>query len=224
MQPWHEREGPVVVAVDGSDSGRGAVAWAIEEAEYRGVEVRVPPRAGMERFLADAQDASVIVVGSERLMAMSDLAGGSAAMEIAGHARVPVVVVRPGLPRAGPGPSAGRIVVGTDGSDGSSAAVGFAIERGRERGLGVTVVHAVEEEADRAEAAVALAEEYPEARTVVEVGAASRVLMEEASGAALLVVGSRGRGGLAGMLLGSVSQAVVHRADCPVAVVRAYGG
>ena len=45
-------------------------------------------------------------------------------------------------------------------------------------------------------------------------------LLERSRGAQLVVVGSRGHGELAGMVLGSVSNALVHKADCPVAVVR----
>jgi len=56
---------------------------------------------------------------------------------------------------------------------------------------------------------------------VVEEGDAASVLVEQAEGAALLVVGSRGLGGFKSFLLGSVSQKVLHHAPCPVVIVRA---
>jgi nucleotide-binding universal stress UspA family protein len=217
-------QGDVIAYVDGTPSGDVAVDWAIQEAGRRGAIVRVLPRRDPDRLLAEAADAALIVVGSAGFLAMTHLATGSTAMEVAIRADVPVVVVRPGLPDAPPGPSAGRVVVGTDGTALSEAAIRFAFAEARDRACGVTVVHAVEREDQRAAAEILpaeFAEPGRDVRTVVRAGLASLILIEESAGAELLVVGSRGRAGLGGMLLGSVSQAVVHRAHCPVAVVRA---
>jgi nucleotide-binding universal stress UspA family protein len=223
----HAGTTPIVVEVDGTASGREAVAWATREAIRRGTTVRVLSPRDPDEVIAAPQDASMIVVGSASFLAMSDLAHGSTAMAVAVGADVPVIVVRPGPPHAEPGPSAGRVVVGADGTGLSEAAVGFAFAEARDRGCGVTVVHAVEREDQRPEAEemlARLAAGPTDVRAVVAADLASHVLVEESAGARLVVVGSRGHAGLGGMLLGSVSQAVVHRALCPVAVVRATAG
>lgn len=137
-------------------------------------------------------------------------------------------------------PPEGRIVVGVDGSDGARAALRWALSEARLRSVALEVVHAwsylhaagqqyVSYDAMHRAArhllgdavaglgdtgAVAITE------TLVE-GPAAEVLVRVAQGAALLVVGTRGRGGFAGLLLGSVSQHVAHRAACPIVIVPA---
>jgi nucleotide-binding universal stress UspA family protein len=60
--------------------------------------------------------------------------------------------------------------------------------------------------------------------TLVREGGAAKVLLDESKGATLLVVGSRGHGGFAGLLLGSVSSNVAEHAPCPVLVVHGHEG
>ena len=139
------------------------------------------------------------------------------------------------------------IVVGVDGSVESRAALHFAVEEAGLRSADVRVVHAwwfVPEleprttplEADwqtlRDKEAARFIEEFvANALGRVPVGVhvsvvpvqgvtAAAALLEAAEGADLLVVGSRGLGGFAGLLLGSVSQQCVHHAPCPVVIVR----
>ena len=139
----------------------------------------------------------------------------------------------------------GRIVVGVDDSEGSVAALRWAVEEAGLRDATLDVVHAwdypyvggelagmaayaIDEEemtrsgkeiVDRALAAAGPAPAQLEARAVVVRGSDASVLIDRAKGADLLVVGTRGRGGFAGLLLGSVSQQVIHHAPCPVVVV-----
>jgi nucleotide-binding universal stress UspA family protein len=136
-----------------------------------------------------------------------------------------------------------RIVVGVDGSDGAAAALRWAVEEAELRQAALDAVTAwhipyaagspaiglvIDPEEERAYAAEQLEEvigtlgarpRVQVNRVVVE-GGAARALIEAASGADLLVVGSRGRGGFKGLLLGSVSQQCIHHAPCPVVVVR----
>jgi nucleotide-binding universal stress UspA family protein len=141
-------------------------------------------------------------------------------------------------------PSAGRIVVGVDGSDTSKAAFEWALRQGELTGSGVdavitwaisanaAVAGALPEdfnpEADAAaqldEAVRAVRGTHPDVdlRTVVIEGAAGPDLVEYSTGAELLVIGSRGHGFVAGLLLGSVSEYCVSHAHCPVLVLRSH--
>jgi nucleotide-binding universal stress UspA family protein len=139
-----------------------------------------------------------------------------------------------------------RIVVGVDSSHGSKAALRWALTQARLTGTTVEAVTAWQHptmygysygaipfpsagDSIAAIAEKALAETVADAlgtqdepvdvRTTVAEGPAAHVLLKAAAGAELLVVGSRGHGAFAGMLLGSVSQHCAHHAPCPVVVI-----
>jgi nucleotide-binding universal stress UspA family protein len=200
-------------------------------------------------LIQESAHASLVVVGNRGLGGFRGLLAGSVSVQTAAHARCPVVVVRPSLSEsASSGPErhgSGRIVVGTDCSDRSDRAVAFAFAEADLRGIGLTVVHAwrypvstspgemifaVVNRTDLADVENDLVAksfaEHREAhpgvpvRQVLAQGNAAGVLVHESFGAELLVVGSRGHGGFAGLLLGSVSDAAIRHAGCPVAVVR----
>ena len=160
------------------------------------------------------------------------------------HAHSPVAVVR-GRHDSAPVAESGPVVVGVDGSPASEPAIAAAFEEASSRGAPLVAVHAwydstcedfsgtvriiprwepVADDEERllARRLAGWQEKYPdvEVRRVLRRDRPRHALLEAAEKARLVVVGSRGRGGFTGMLLGSTGQALVQHAGCPVLVVR----
>jgi nucleotide-binding universal stress UspA family protein len=207
--------------------------------EVQPVLVEEDAAAGLVRV---AEGADLLVVGSRGHGGFVGLLVGSVSQRCVSHAPCSVVVI----PSGWVGNAAGRIVVGVDGSEASYGALHWAVAEAARRSAGLDVVNAYDydrvaapigavlavDQADLEKASEALVEEMvagalgcvgsrPSAVEVISSSCgAARALIEAANGADLLVVGSRGRGSVRGLLLGSVSQQCVHHAKCPVVVTR----
>jgi nucleotide-binding universal stress UspA family protein len=199
---------------------------------------------GAASALVDASRTShTVVVGARGVSAARGVLLGSVSTQVAAHSHCPVVVIHDGQPAAA---EDAPVVVGVDGSALSMNAIAYAFEEASSRGVGLTAVHAwwldyvegasasaiwtvdwknmaQEENALVAESLAGWQEKYPDVAITRDSvhGHPVEALVRHSENACLVVVGSRGRGGFRGLLLGSVSQGVVHRAQCPVAIIRA---
>ncbi len=193
----------------------------------------VPARGLLEA----SASADLLVLGARGLGPFRALLLGSVSQHCLHQATVPVAIVRAAAERPAGRP---RVVVGIDGSATAQRALEWAVEEARLRQAVLEVVHAWTPPAlavppmaldhgtfDEAAHAI-VAEALDQVDTsglpgpvhrLVKVGTGGRVLVEQADGADLVVVGSRGLGGFHGLLLGSVSHQVAHHAACPVVVL-----
>jgi nucleotide-binding universal stress UspA family protein len=215
---------------------------AVPDVDVSGALVTGEPLTVLE---AQSRTAELVVVGSRGMGGFVGLLVGSTAVHLAAHGRCPVLVVREQPGTDGP------VVLGADGSAAGGRAVDFAFAEAELRKAPLVALHAwttwnapmpapreattpyanppgalaEEEERLLSEALAGCRERYPDVVVKHRVvrGGTREALIEASRSAQLVVVGARGRGGFAGLLLGSVSQALLHHAHCPVAVVRAAG-
>jgi nucleotide-binding universal stress UspA family protein len=224
-----------------------AVARALDVEAAAGVTRRAVCDLAARALLDASAGADMLVVGARGLGGFRGLLLGSVSQQCLNHARRPLAIVRHGDDAAEIHAHAGpeRIVVGVDGSKPANRALRWAVDEARLRGGVLELVHAwrvpvsvvgvapgatvgvdpfgletnaaaVLDEATDAVDQTGLA--WPVERTLSNRGAAWAIL-ESARQADLVVVGSRGRGGFAGLVLGSVSHQVTHHAPCPVVVI-----
>ncbi|MFH8475771.1 universal stress protein [Streptomyces sp. NPDC018000] len=181
-----------------------------------------------------AREATAVVLGSRHLTALQELVPSLAvAVPVIAHTHCPVIVVREAEHITQQPPF---LVVGVDGSPDSETAVDYAFEEAALRGAGLQALYVwhppllgvLDEQAARQECRRLLSETvagrtaaYPDVTVHHEVvrGHPVKVLSGASAHALGLVVGSRGLGGFTGLILGSVSQGVLHHALCPVMVV-----
>ena len=178
--------------------------------------------------------ADMVVVGSRGHGELPGVRLGSVSWQVAGHASGRVVVERGAWRPANRPP--GSVVLGADGSPAGQAAITFAFEEAALRDVPLVTVCALTDapgrlggsrqlEEDFDQLVDAEAKEHPEVSVVRHVlaGTPRAALLTASADAQLLVVGARGRGGLDTMTLGSIAQAVLQYAPCPVGVVRQAG-
>jgi nucleotide-binding universal stress UspA family protein len=226
------------------DAEAALAAYVIEAlGPDRAARVSSTAKAGApaEVLVEAAGDASLLVVGGRGLGAVRKALLGSVGLYCAQWASCPVAIVRNIDPVAVGGPR--RIVVGYDGSEASRMALNWALDEARPSGAEVDVVHAwqaplygpyafagaeavrddvhrsARDLLDRAVEGVDAAGLPGPPEAILVEGAPTRTLLETAKGADLVVVGSRGRGGFAGLLLGSTSQQLATHLECPIVIV-----
>ncbi|MFE3099014.1 universal stress protein [Nocardia tengchongensis] len=197
-------------------------------------------------LIEDSANAFAVVIGASATAGtLAHL--GSTLFAVTSHARGAIIVVRPDPYTGGAVRTTGPVVVGVDGSKTSEVAIGAAFAEASERRTGLVAMHAWSdwdtgqfagdvsaamtgnlddiEEAVLAERLAGWQEKFPDVEVTREVAVAGPAaeLTELSKTAQLVVVGNRGRGGFAGLLLGSTAHYVVQHAHCPVMVVHDDG-
>lgn len=218
---------------------------AVQRARDRHPDLKVTAEVVFEEpeyaLVRESRNASALVVGNRGRSGLAAALLGSVSLTVAAHAHCPVVVLRGSHDNQATPPVHGRVVVAVGEDTENSAAVRFAYEEARRRGVPLDAVRAwrcpAHETSDHpllADAPARLHEQHAEEtlakalrdapphlelrRRTVE-GHARRVLVDVSHDADLLIVGAKRRAGHHGLQLGRVAHAALHHSACPVAVV-----
>jgi nucleotide-binding universal stress UspA family protein len=195
------------------------------------VITHIEPGSPVGVLSRQAESATMVVLGSEGSGLFAELVFGSVCGTLAVRSRCPVVAVRTQPESVA---ADAPVAVGVDGTRISVAAMRFAFELANRHGVGVRAVHVMPASAERdadeqerrrwrtADSMAELAIQYPHVSIDIDfaIGEPVPILTARSNGCRLLVVGSRGRGVAAGLLSGSVSQALLRSIRGPIAVVR----
>jgi nucleotide-binding universal stress UspA family protein len=206
------------------------------------IESELVPGQPSRVLLDRTHDAQMLVVGSRGLGEFSGGLLGSVSAAVAAHSHCPVAVIRA---IADPeGQTGGPVVVGVDGTKNSEPAIAEAFVEASLRGVELIAVHAwsdvnlanlrandwsldwnsirVREDALLAESLGGFGDDFPDVtvRRVLVQGRGLQALIDTSARAHLVVVGSRGRGGFARLVLGSTSRALLHSVTRPLMIVR----
>lgn len=230
---------PAVYFGDLQAVSKRLVTEAAEAAHEASPELTVNTHVVMDSarsaLIAKSADSSLLVVGASGAGRVAAVVVGSVASAVASHAQCPVVIIRDAEQlEAGPA----RVTVGVDGSPTSVHAMDIAAEEANARGAELVLVSAWDTEGfdptdtglsdARKSITAALHEPIAHLRkrlpdlsitTRVVDGSPQAALTTASEDSELVVVGSRGRGGFAGLLLGSTSQRLLHTAKCPLMIV-----
>ncbi|MFZ1178614.1 MAG: universal stress protein [Mycobacterium sp.] len=233
MPEWqHDEAQPVI------DQARKTLNASLDDSEPPEIHTEMVYSSVVPALIAASKDARMVVVGTQGLGALGRLLLGSVTAGLVHYAQCPVAVVHSDE-GAAPDSSA-PVLLGIDGSPASEAATAVAFDEASRRGVELVAVHVWsdvgvfpalgmdwhdrEKEGQEilAERLAGWQEQYPDVHVERKLfcDKPSQWLLKESHGAQLVVVGSRGRGGFPGMLLGSVSSAVAQSARVPVIVVR----
>ncbi|MGO0576722.1 universal stress protein [Ornithinimicrobium panacihumi] len=226
------------------ETSQAMAAQAERIKESYGIEVTFERHRGspVRALLAHEDDAAVIVVGTGRKGPLREFVLGTTSLGVAAQATCPVAVINPDVDVESL--TRGRIGVAIDGSPDSLTGALEAVEHAAQVGATVEAVstwylemvdgyvvtepdspewkHLEDGRTSMLQAAMAPAlERFPDVPVeyVVRRGPVTSTLVEMAEGWDLVVLGSRGLGGVQGRLLGSVSQRLMRAAPCPVVVV-----
>jgi len=233
MPGWQEENGQHVV-----DQARKTLSANLADSDPPETRTELVYSSVVPALIDASKDAWMIVAGSQGLGALGHLLLGSVTTALLHHAHCPVAVIHTDEDAA-PDSNA-PVLVGIDGSAASESAIALAFDEASRRGVELVALHAWSDvgvfpmlgmdwrdseakgQEILAERLAGWQEQYPDVpvKRLIFCDKPSRWLVQESERAQLVVLGSHGRGGFAGMLLGSVSSHVAHLATVPVIVVR----
>ncbi len=231
---WQQDHGRRLV-----DEGLKLVEEVCQHGGPPGVHTEILASAAVPTLINLSKDAEMLVAGSQGSGRWPGRRLGSVSAALLRHAHCPVSIVHDEDPST-PTPVQAPVLAGIDGSPASESATALAFDEASRRQVGLVALHAWSDldttelpgidwpttqsmaEELLAERLAGWQEQYPDVQVtrIVEQAQPARQIVQKSEEAQLVVVGSRGRGGFAGLLVGSVGETVAQMARVPVIVAR----